>query len=82
MKIKLRKTYLIQQPKNIHISNNSIISNSLYNKSFKTLKKEIEDVRKEKAPPCSWIDIIITVKMPILPKAVYIFSVISIKIPT
>ena len=48
----------------------------------KTLKKEIEeDIKKWKYSPCSWIERIDIVKMYMLPKAVYRFNTISIKIP-
>ena len=50
----------------------------LYDKNFKSLKKEIkEDLRRWKDLPCSWIGRINIVKMAILPKAVYRFSVLG-----
>jgi hypothetical protein len=45
----------------------------LFDKNFKSLKKEIEeDLRRWKYIPCSWIRRINLVKMAILPKAIYI----------
>jgi hypothetical protein len=55
----------------------------LYDKNFKSLKKEIEeDPRRWKDLPCSWIGRNNIVKMAILLKAIYRFNSILIKIPT
>jgi hypothetical protein len=54
----------------------------LYNESYKSLKKEIEeDFRRWKDLPCSWIGRINIVKMAILAKAFYRFNAIPIEIP-
>jgi hypothetical protein len=52
----------------------------LYN--FKSLQKEIKDLRRQKDIPCSRIGRINIVKMAILLKAVYRFNAIPIKIST
>jgi hypothetical protein len=50
--------------------------------NYKPLKKEIkEDYRRWKVVQCSWIGRINIVKMAILPKSIYMFNTILIKIP-
>jgi hypothetical protein len=51
----------------------------LYDKNFKSLKEEIEDLRRWKDLPCSWIGRINIVKLAILWKAIYRFNAIPIK---
>ena len=54
----------------------------LYLENYKTLMKEIkDDINRWRNIPCSWIGKINIVKMTILPKVIYRFSAITIKLP-
>ena len=70
-RIKYLGIYLFKETKDLYIEN------------CKTLVKEIkEDTNRWRNTPCSWIGRINIVKMSILPKAIYRFSAILIKLPS
>ena len=82
-KEKLRKQShsSLQQKNKIHRNKPTYRDKNLYAENYKTLMKETKDEKNRwRDTPCSWIGRISIVRMTILPKAIYRFNAICIKV--
>ena len=82
MKIKLRKNFHLKQHQKIKYLVINLIKEeqNLNTKSYKTLLSKIKDINEWSDVSCSLVGRINIVKMTILPKLIYNFSTITIKI--
>ena len=81
-KVSLKLTIAMERIKYLGI-NLPKETKDLYTENYRTLMKEIkDDTKRWRNIPCSWIGRINIVKMCTLPKAIYRFIAIPIKVPT
>jgi hypothetical protein len=78
----IRKNNPIHNLKKMKYQSINLTKDGKDTENYKILKKEIEeDTRRWKELPCSWISKINIMKMVKLPRAIYRFNVMPIKIP-